>query len=381
MTHFLKKSLLLSISMVLPTFALTACAGNNQYGTVTSVSYTYDNSNNSNHDDFSFNQKLGFNNLSDTDITYQYDNAWKSYTANGYVESLSKMVVNVGLCVRDLVRASLVGFTTNQTQNQIFNLNPQTNNDFLQFLYASSDLLNSGDSGQIGFGLTGIETTISAPINPQTGGTVEVVSKDNKELGYTSAAKVTFVFDFGYWWSGNDNPTSNANVGGADVKNYVDSHNVWAKKFDKYYSSFQIGLNLDARLQSVFTVSDDWANDDSSHQALNNWTDGQNLKNTDGSGDYPLSETDLSQFKINNDSTFSSFNMQFESTTSQTSNFLSQFGTFDSRFGTAIGKVGTNVGTYDTFTTQYTTLNGLFSSSSPDFSGFANALTFIGGTA
>ena len=44
MSLFFKKSLLLISTLTLPALALTACAGNSQYGTVAYVGYSYSDS-------------------------------------------------------------------------------------------------------------------------------------------------------------------------------------------------------------------------------------------------------------------------------------------------------------------------------------------------
>lgn len=382
MAHLWKKSLLLATSMVLPTFALTACAGDSQYGTVATLNYAYDNDNNTNtENDFSdLKNQYGFNNWTDTDATFQKSgNDWKSYSSSGYVKSISQIAITVGLFAQNLVRASLVGFTDKTTNIPIFsngtiptNSSDRSNSPFLQFLYAASDLLNFGQANQIGFGLTGITTEISAPINPQLNGNLQVVDKDNKQVGYTNPnANITFIINFGYWHTGTNSPTSNGGVKASDIQNYVDTYNVWSQKFNTYYTTFTVQLNLQARIQSVFTMGSDWGSN-------YNWSNGDYLKNN--GNNYNISSDDLSNFITGSNSNFSSFNMQFEPSVDVSSNFLKQFGAYDSTtpFGSTTSG---DAGTYSTFETQYNNLNNLFSSNAlnpSDFANYYNVLSFSG---
>lgn len=388
---FFKKSLLLTSTLILPAMALTSCAGNNQYGTVAYVNYSYPSSDSStsssssSSDDFTNlkNAKFGFNNLNGTDVTYQNENnSWKDYTSSGYVKSLSQIVIATGVLVENLVNASLIGFTPSQTNNDIFNKNPQSDKQFLQFLYAASNLLNSGEAGQIGFGLKGVDVSINQNIAPQKDKNVQVVKKENRQLGYTSDASVTFDFIFGYWWSGADSPTSNGQVSANQVKDYVENKNGWTEKFSQYYTTFKIKLNLQARLQAVFAVSDEWAKDSSSRQSIDNWKDGDYLKKSDGASNYSLTDDDISkQFIINGENpTFSLFNIQYESTNnSQSSVFLEQFKTYETTtpFGqTKDNSSDSNQGVYSVLRNQYSIISQLFATSKPNFSDFANSLAF-----
>lgn len=402
MAHLWKKSLLLATLSVLPTFALTSCAGVSQYGTVTSITYHFTtNGDNKNTDDFTnlSSNTYGYDILNgDSAINYQQNgDNWQEKTVGGYVNSLSSEIIGIGKFVQDLVRASLVGFKNDSTYNEIFNANPQSDEKFLQFLYAASNLLNFGESGQIGFGLKSIQTTISDFINPQIGGKVQVVNNPNDsnvsddgkkteyELGYTSDATLTFSFTYGYWHIDDNSPMTNGNVTANDVKNYVEKYNVWSpQKFDTYYSSFTINLNLQARIQAIFKM-------DSDSDIVKNytWNNGKNLENKDGS-DYTLSQSDISTyFKINNDSNFDSFNLQFEPSTvsNNQGTFLNEFGTYDST--TSFGYISngdngvtynvpdyvsnsTNPGSWTKDGKSWTTFVGLSSSLDNILSGLSN---------
>ncbi|MBD5445814.1 MAG: hypothetical protein HDR31_00680 [Mycoplasma sp.] len=393
MSLFFKKSLLLISTLTLPALALTACAGNSQYGTVAYVGYSYSDSDSSTSEPTSSatndfvdlkNSKFGFNNLGGgTDITYKYENnSWKNYSSNGYVKSLSQIVITTGLLVENLVNVSLIGFVPTQTSNAIFNTNPQDNEKLLQFLYAASDLLNSGETNQIGFGLKGIDVTIDKNIAPKKDKNVQVVKKENRQLGYTSDANLTFNFTFGYWWSGNDNPVSNAGVNASQIKDYVENKNGWSKKFSQYYTTFQIKLNLQARLQAVYAVSDSWAKSSDNHQTIDNWKDNEYLKDKDGTKNYSLTTDDITnQFITSGDKlTFSLFNIQYQSTaTGKSSSFLDLFKTYDTTtpFGQTKSDSSPNQGTFSVLGAQYSKLNSIFNSSNPNFSDFSNSLTFL----
>ncbi|MDE5552951.1 MAG: hypothetical protein K2I67_00160 [Malacoplasma sp.] len=391
MSLFLKKSLLLISTLSLPAVALTACAGNSQYGTVAYVGYSYTDTSStssptsSQTNDFVDlkNSKFGFNNLGGgTDVTYKYENSsWKNYSSKGYVKSLSQIAVTTGLLVQSLVSASLVGFTPNQTNNSIFNKNPQENEQFLQFLYAASNLLNSGEANQIGFGLKGIDLTIDKNIAPKKDKNVQVVKKENRQLGYTSDASLTFAFTFGYWWSGNDNPTSNTGINADQIKDYVENRNGWSRKFNQYYTTFKINLNLKARLQAVFAVSDAWAKLSDNHQAIDNWKNNEYLKDKNGTNNYSLTEDDITnQFVTSGHKlTFSTFDIQYQTTvTGQSSSFLDLFKAYDTTtpFGQTKNDTNPNQGTFNALSAQYSKLSSIFSSSNPNFSDFSNSLTF-----
>lgn len=395
MARLWKKSLLLATSMVLPTFALTACAGDSQYGTVAFLKYNFDKGSNGFTD---LNQEYGFNNWTDTDATFQLSGSnWKSYSSSSYVKSISQIAITVGLFAQNLVRASLVGFTDKTNSIPIFsngsipsNSSDKSNSKFLQFLYAASDLLNFGQANQIGFGLTGVTTTFSDSINPQEGGNLQVVNKDNKQLGYTNNdVEVKFTIDFGYWYTGTDSPTTNGgnSVKSSDIQNYVNTYNVWSQKFDTYYTTFEVQFNLKARIQSVFTMSDDWANATAGYQKVDNWTNNEYLYDSNDSNPYSLSDSDLNNFVIDgSNSNFLQFNIQFEnapaddnSSTTLSSTFLNKFSTYstNSLFGTTTSGDSVYGGNYSTFESEYSTLNNLFTSSTPNFADFNNALYFV----
>lgn len=339
MAFLLKKSLLLGSTLALPALALTSCAGNSQYGTVASIDVTYTPTSAVADNEFDLNDKhYGYNNLNGTSATYIKNNGnWVSQNASGYASSLSTLAIAVGQSVEELVKASLIGFTKDQASNIIFdNENDSNIKNLRQFLYASSNILNTSEGEQIGFGLTSVGFSISGEsLAPSDGATFQVVSQKNRQLGYTSKNTVTFSFGFSYWDSHKDNPTSNS-VDSSKVKNYLEKHSVWQEKFDTYYNSFTINLNLQARLQSVFTVSEDWAKD-GKKQHLDNWKDGEYLKNSDASGNYTYDKnTDLDQFRVNaktdepkKSSTFSNFNIQFKNVGSTDSEFLNKFGTYN----------------------------------------------------
>lgn len=342
MAFLLKKSLLLGSTLALPALALTSCAGNSQYGTVASIDVTYAaNADNSNGNDFKINNSYGFNNLNGTSATYIWNNNnknWVSQNASGPDAAISTLAIAVGQSVEELVKASLIGFTKGQTSNVIFDNENDDLVNFRQFLYAASNILNTSEGEQIGFGLTGIGFKITGDsLAPSNGKYLQVVNKSNRQLGYTSNNNVSFSFTFSYWDSHKDNPTSNS-VDSSKVENYLKNHSVWQEKFDKYYGSFTINLNLQARLQSVFTVSETWAKNGENHQALDNWKDGEYLKDKDGNGNYLYSDAnDADQFVIYSSgegdskktSTFSNFNIQFKNVGSTDSEFLNKFGTYN----------------------------------------------------
>lgn len=399
MARLWKKSLLLATSMVLPTFALTACAGDSQYGTVASVSFEFTNSSNqTNNDNFDFSKKYGFNNWNDSNLTYQQNGSnWASYTSTGYVKSLSDMVISLGQFVGKLVTASLVGFKGATTDippifsNGTIQTSDKSNDQFLQFLYAASNSLNFGQNGQLGFGLIGITTDIDGGyINPQVNGNVRIVDfdKNNKklQLGYTNDnANVTFTFKFGYWNSGNDNPTSNGDVSVSDVENYANS--VWSQKFSNYYTSFDIKLNLEAHIQSVFDISNDFDNfvnnaATAGYQNSDEWNNGDFLyEESSSQTKYLLSSSVISSyFKIKSDSNFSSFKLHLSPNIDSTnSSFLEQFATYDP----SSKEFDDNYST--TFNSEFSDLSKALNIdnkpdknlSRGDFTGFTDALSFV----
>lgn len=210
-----------------------------------------------------------------------------------------------------LVTGSHIGFSSSETNNPLFGAYGSNGNNHLkEFMYASSNTLNQGRSGEIRLSISNIDIKADKNFLPKSTDKLKVTdvvekpdsSNNGKKykvsnVQFQNESKLTFSFTMKYFYSGDSNPFK-TDVKKETVNSYIGSKGQLWNGTTATQDSFTLSSKLQVNINPIYSVNSDYTLD---YDVTNGVTDSNN-----GAGSTGGSST-TTMTKPNNDITYSNF--------------------------------------------------------------------------
>lgn len=210
-----------------------------------------------------------------------------------------------------LVTGSHIGFSSSETDNPLFGTYGSNGNTHLkEFMYASSNTLNQGRSGEIRLSISKIDIKADKNFLPKSTDNLKVTDvvekSDSSSNGkkykvsnvqFQNESKLTFSFTMKYFYSGDSNPFK-TDVKKETVNSYIGSKGQLWNGTTATQDSFTLSSKLQVNINPIYSVNSDYTLD---YDVTNGVTDSNNSgRSTGGSSTTAMT-------KPNNDITYSNF--------------------------------------------------------------------------
>lgn len=279
----------LSLLFVSPFFLATplllaSCATDSQYGVAASISFK--TTNGAGTGGSSVHSKEGELMSDSTDQNYdtefsKYHFDWtssklfKDKTEVGKDENkefgllLSMGIIPEISLFSHLVTGSHIGFSSSEMDNPLFGAYGSNGNTHLkEFMYASSNTLNQGRSGEIRLSISNIDIKADKNFLPKSTDKLKVTdvvektpSSEGKKykvsnLQFQNESKLTFSFTMKYFYSGDSNPFK-TDIKKETVNSYIGSKGELWNGTTATQDSFTLSSKLQVNINPIYSVKSD----------------------------------------------------------------------------------------------------------------------------
>lgn len=210
-----------------------------------------------------------------------------------------------------LVTGSHIGFSSSETNNPLFGAYGSNGNNHLkEFMYASSNTLNQGRSGEIRLSISNIDIKADKNFLPKSSDKLKVTDvvekSDSSNNGkkykvsnvqFQNDSKLTFSFTMKYFYSGDSNPFK-TDVKKETVNSYIGSKGQLWNGTTATQNSFTLSSKLQVNINPIYSINSDYTLD---YDVTNGVTNSNN-----GAGSTVGGST-TTMTKPNNDITYSNF--------------------------------------------------------------------------
>lgn len=169
-----------------------------------------------------------------------------------------------------LVTGSHIGFSSSEMNNPLFGAYGSNGNTLLkEFMYASSNTLNQGRSGEIRLSISNIDITADKNFLPKSSDKLkvtDVVEKPNSDnngkkykvsnVQFQNESKLTFSFTMKYFYSGDSNPFK-TDVKKETVNSYIGSKGQLWNGTTATQNSFTLSSKLQVNINPIYSVNSD----------------------------------------------------------------------------------------------------------------------------
>lgn len=169
-----------------------------------------------------------------------------------------------------LVTGSHIGFSSSEIDNPLFGAYGSNGNTHLkEFMYASSNTLNQGRSGEIRLSISNIDIKADKNFLPKSTDKLkvtDVVEKPNSSnnekkykvsnLQFQNESKLTFSFTMKYFYSGDSNPFK-TDIKKEKVNSYIGSKGELWNGTTATQDSFTLSSKLQVNINPIYSVKSD----------------------------------------------------------------------------------------------------------------------------
>ena len=169
-----------------------------------------------------------------------------------------------------LVTGSHIGFSSSEIDNPLFGAYGSNGNTHLkEFMYASSNTLNQGRSGEIRLSISNIDIKADKNFLPKSTDKLkvtDVVEKPNSSnnekkykvsnLQFQNESKLTFSFTMKYFYSGDSNPFK-TDIKKERVNSYIGSKGELWNGTTATQDSFTLSSKLQVNINPIYSVKSD----------------------------------------------------------------------------------------------------------------------------
>lgn len=173
-----------------------------------------------------------------------------------------------------LVTGSHIGFSSSEIDNPLFGAYGSNGNTHLkEFMYASSNTLNQGRSGEIRLSISNIDINADKNFLPKSTDKLkvtDVVEKPNSSnngkkykvsnVQFQNDSKLTFSFTMKYFYSGDSNPFK-TDVKKETVNSYIGSKGQLWNGTTATQNSFTLSSKLQVNINPIYSVNSDFTLD------------------------------------------------------------------------------------------------------------------------
>lgn len=168
-----------------------------------------------------------------------------------------------------LVTGSHIGFSSSEIDNPLFGAYGSNGNTHLkEFMYASSNTLNQGRSGEIRLSISNIDINADKNFLPKSTDKLKVTDVVEKtppsegkkykvsNLQFQNESKLTFSFTMKYFYSGDSNPFK-TDIKKETVNSYIGSKGELWNGTTATQDSFTLSSKLQVNINPIYSVNSD----------------------------------------------------------------------------------------------------------------------------